>query len=405
MPKPIFRPTGGYDHPAVAACKAAFSSRLHMPEASPLFAALGAVCANYFTGNPVWLMLVGSPSTGKTVIVKACSALPNCRIASDSHNASAFLTSSAKRGKGGLLSPSRIEHGGETGGIGDFGIILYPEFSSILDLPPDARAFVTSVHRQIYDGAWSREYGSDGGITLSWSGKAGALGAVTAAIDQHAMSSALGERWLYYRLPDPDHLSQARVATESHSEDPADRNAALSAAVLDIFHVSGIEKGMTPRPLILSERTKMGSIVRSACLLRGSVTRDRFHRDVIALPQTEGSGRIVSALTSIYLALERLGLRNHWCWKIVRHIAADCCPALRLQIVRHCRTLEKCGKPITSAGVHAMLPISQSVITRGLEEIKLLGVLTHDGANEDEPARWRLDQGINKLLQEMEDDL
>src|SRR6266700_4037388 len=401
MPKPAAKLSG--DSPAIDQCVRVFRSHLHLPDCSAVFAALGAVCANYLTGDPVWLMLVGAPSTGKTVIVKACSRLPDCREASDSHNSSAFLTWDSQRGLGGLLSPPRVEHGEQTGGIGDFGIIVYPEFSSVLSLPPDARIYINSVHRKIYDGQWKREFGSGGGRTLTWEGKAGALGAVTPAIDRHSMSSELGERWLYFRFPEPDLISQANSALNQHSEGPADRNNALTASILDTFTASKIERGLVQRKLNESERTRMARVVAAACTLRGSVARDHHHRDIIDLPQREGAGRILSALTSIYLALELLGLRNAWCWKIVRKIALDCAPGLRTQFVRCAMKLQMAGIEITSRNVYPMLPLSSGVLSRVLEDVRLLGILTHDGGG-DENGGGGMNAGIWKVMRELEED-
>lgn len=398
MPKYQPKPSG--DSPAVDTCVRTFKSHLHMPDASPVFAALGAVAANYLTGNPVWLMLVGSPSTGKTVVVRACSHLPNCRTAAESHNSAAFLTFDAKRGTGGLLSPPRVEEGEQTGGIGDFGVLMYPEFTSVLSLPPDARTFVMGVHRQIYDGEWARDFGVGGGRVLTWRGKCGALGAVTPAIDRHTLNAELGERWIYFRFPEPDLHAQAGAVLRMHAEDPADRNAALAAAVLDVFHASGIEHGTVPRTLEPRERIIMTSIVVAACMLTGSISRDHHFRDIIDLPQRPGAGRMLSALTSIYLALELLGLRNAWCWKIVRKIALDCTPGLRMQFVRCALHLQTVKVPITAKGVYPMLALSPGVLGRVLEDVKLLGVLTHNG---DE--QWVVHQTIEKVIKDWENDL
>lgn len=405
MPKP-HKISG--DSPAAEACYQIFQSQLHLPDASPIFAAMGAITANYLQGNPVWLMLVGPPSTGKTVIIKACSTLPDCHPAPSAQNASAFLTFDAKRGHGGLLSQPRIENGENTGGMGNFGIIVYPEFSSVLNLPPDSRAFVSAIHREIFDGKWKRDFGSNGGRVLEWEGKAGALAGVTAAIDRHAMAAELGERWLYYRFPAPDHMSQSRVAGEVHAEDPVDRSAILSAAVLDLFRVSGIKPKQPARLLEHAEHRRMAYIVRAGCYLRGTVARDSHSREIVDLPQTEGSGRIFSSLASIYLALELLGLRNKWCWKICRKIAFDSAPALRAEIVKRCLDLQRAKPPhpITPANLsHLLHGLSDGVIRRTIEDLKMLRILVKDGKEPDEKMAWKLDEGVEKLLLDMEEDL
>ena len=56
----------------------------------------------------------------------------------------------------------------------------------------ETRAEVLAALREIYDGAWTRHVGTDGGRTLAWKGKVGLLFAATGVIDSHYASSA---RW------------------------------------------------------------------------------------------------------------------------------------------------------------------------------------------------------------------
>ena len=81
----------------------------------------------------------------------------------------------------GLLSgtPKKQRDKGAQGGllrqIGDFGFIVLKDFGSILSMHTETRAEVLAALREIYDGAWTRHVGSDGGRTLAWQGKVGLL--------------------------------------------------------------------------------------------------------------------------------------------------------------------------------------------------------------------------------------
>jgi hypothetical protein len=145
---------------------------------TPILATLGTVAANMLAGDPVWLGLVGPSSCGKTEILDALSELPCvARVGT--------LTLP------GLLSgvPRQQQTPGATGGllrqIGNPGIIVCKEFSSILGMRPDTRTELFNALREIYDGHWIRRIGSDGGKVLTWSGKVGFLFGSTEAIDTH----------------------------------------------------------------------------------------------------------------------------------------------------------------------------------------------------------------------------
>src|SRR5262245_33422764 len=54
-----------------------FEKWLHMPDRLPLLAVLGTVAANRMDGDPVWLLLVGPPASGKTEILESTRDLPD----------------------------------------------------------------------------------------------------------------------------------------------------------------------------------------------------------------------------------------------------------------------------------------------------------------------------------------
>ena len=68
--------------PNVTPCKidhtlAVFQRWLLLKDYTPVLAVLGAIAANYLEGDPVWLGLIGPPSSAKTEILNALSKLPH----------------------------------------------------------------------------------------------------------------------------------------------------------------------------------------------------------------------------------------------------------------------------------------------------------------------------------------
>lgn len=373
---------------------------MHMPDTSPVFAALGAIAANYLSGPPVWLMLVSPPSSGKTQVINACFDLPYCREAGQCKNSAAFLTYDKERGLGGLLSDSRKDStGAEVGGIGDFGILLYTEFSVILSLPPDQRDEVIGIHRQIFDGRCSRQFGGGGGRALEWKGKCGAIGAVTGAIDNNPLSGDLGERWIYYRFPPSDLNAQAYSVLNANELDHSERNDLFRNVVMGVFEEANIQRGEPRRNFVEKEAIELRLLSSVACRLRGVVRRDRYTKEITDSPQIEGAGRLTNELAGLFLGMERLGMSQKWCWKIVRKVATDCAPALRLEILRQIRHLEFVGEEITSGAITNALKVSRRTGERHLEDLEKLDVVRRvDGL-------WEMDGEVRKVLRRQEDDL
>src|SRR5437870_3226215 len=55
----------------------AFSRWLYLPDTDPLLAVLATVAANKLEGDPVWLLLVGPPGSGKSELLTPLAHLPD----------------------------------------------------------------------------------------------------------------------------------------------------------------------------------------------------------------------------------------------------------------------------------------------------------------------------------------
>jgi phage/plasmid primase-like uncharacterized protein len=141
-----------------------FRKWLYLPDPGVIYVPLAAVAANLMEGDPVWVMIVGPSSGRKTEIIIGIVRLPYVRLG-------ATLTEAA------LLSgtPKKQMAAGSKGGLlrefGKFGILALKDFTSVLAMHRDKRAELLAALREIFDGSWTRNVGTEGGRTLTWSGK------------------------------------------------------------------------------------------------------------------------------------------------------------------------------------------------------------------------------------------
>jgi hypothetical protein len=116
---------GAIVNPALTDALKVFGHWLYLADAAPVLVTAAAVVANLAEGDPVWLLLVGPPSGGKTEILSSLIRLP-------------YIVPAATLTEAALLSgtPKREKTAGATGGllrrVGDFGILLAKDFTSVL---------------------------------------------------------------------------------------------------------------------------------------------------------------------------------------------------------------------------------------------------------------------------------
>jgi hypothetical protein len=144
--------------------------------------ALATVVANRLDGDPLWLFLVAPPSSGKTETLMSLVDTEDVYPLNNLTPAT-FISGYEQKGEDASLLP-KVD--GKT--------IVMKDFTSILTMHRDARAEILSQLREIYDGAYSKDFGN--GKHVEWRGKVGLLAGVTPVIDrEYAFNAALGERF------------------------------------------------------------------------------------------------------------------------------------------------------------------------------------------------------------------
>src|SRR5262249_24179692 len=147
----------------------------------------------------------------------------------------------------------------------------------VLSMNRDARASTLAALREIYDGAWTRHVGTDGGKTLSWTGKVGLIAGVTPTIDRHhGVMGAMGERLVLFRLPAAGDFEQTEKAlAHAGREQHMRRELAESVAAL---LGNGVDR--EPRILAGAEQTRLIQLALLVVKCRSSVERDGYTREV-----------------------------------------------------------------------------------------------------------------------------
>lgn len=354
-----------------------FDRWLVLRDRVPIYAVLGTIAANLLPGDPVWLGLVAPPSSAKTEILNSIALLPYVYQA-------ATLTPAA------LLSgiPKKQHHKTAVGGllrqIGEFGIISLKDFGSVLSMRPDAKAEVLAALRELYDGAWTRHLGTEGGRTLSWKGKVGLVFGCTGVIDSHySVIGAMGDRFLLSRVAPC--AGQFRRALEHSGAATGKMRKELAAAVAHLFAAERPE----PRPLAEEEFQRLDGVVALAVRLRGAIERDRQSREVEVIFGAEGTARLGLTLERLLAGLDVLGVERKLALDVVEAVAFDSVPPLRLGAFRYLQQLAPAQ--VETPIVAKALGLPTGTVRRALEDLAAYGLVERMVQGPGKPDLWTLD--------------
>ncbi len=355
-----------------------FSKWLHMDDPAPVLAVAATVVANLADGDPVWLLIVGPPSGGKTEVLSSCAGLGYI-IPAATVTEAALLSGTSRRERtadatGGLLRQ-----------IGDFGILLAKDFTSVLSQNKDTAKAAMAALREIYDGSWDRPVGTDGGRVLKWSGKCGFIGGVTPSYDRYSgVVNQLGDRFMLLRMPDVKAQEQALSALD-HEDHEKQMRAELAVAMTDL--IAAAEPSKVHAPLSHDDRNRLVKLARFAARSRTAVERDGYTGDLLVMPQAEGPARLVKAMRRLYGALGAIGCDDDTRWTVLGRVARDCAPAIRMPLMK---ALLEAGKAKRTSEIAETAAMVTKTAHRQLDDLAMLSIAkrTKQSDSGNSPDLW-----------------
>jgi hypothetical protein len=361
----------------------AFQHWLYLPDPIPLYATFAVIAANRRQGDPVWMQIIAPSSRGKTEIIGSVRGLPNVHPAATITEA-ALLSGTPKRekaqdSKGGLLRQ-----------IGDFGIIVLKDFGSVLSMGRDARASVLAALREVFDGSWTRQVGTDGGRTLHWEGKVGMLAGCTPAIDSHhGVMAALGERFIFCRLAEKaddreDHDDQLARRALKHIGQEKIMRRELAEAVSGLF--AGVQIDAAVPDMTSDEIDRLVALTTLVVRCRSTVERDPYNKEIESIPGAESPGRLARVAASLLGGLHVIGIDRPTAWKCIERVLLDSMPAIRLSVLD---AVLKAGGTVQTKSLATSVSLPTTTARRQLEALAAYDVIDRDGST-GKPDEWTI---------------
>ncbi len=354
-----------------------------------LDAVLAAAAVERLDGDPLWLLVISGSGNAKTETVQALDGI------------GATVTSTISS-QGALLSgTSRNEQtSAATGGLlrkfGDRGVLVIKDVTSILSMNSDGRAEVLGALREVYDGRWERNLGTDGGKSLEWTGRLAVVGAVTTAWDRaHSVIASMGDRFVLVRVDS----STGRLAAWRQAIANTGSEVTMRAELADA--VAGVMAGMDPSGVEVTEQERDALLAAAdlVTLARTAVEFD-YRRNVIGAHAPEMPTRFAKQLAQVVRGSVALGMPRRRALRLAIRCARDSMPPMRLAIVDDLAQ----NSDSTPTEVRKRINKPRSTVDSELQALHMLGVATVDEqeVGDEGKVRWHYSLADNVAPQALD---
>jgi hypothetical protein len=345
----------------------AYRRLVRTKDVDPLYATLATAAGLPHKQEKAWLRIIGAASSGKTELVR-CLVRVEDSISRSTVTEAGLLSASGKKDRtdeatGGLLKE-----------IGERGILVVKDFTSILTMNRETIAQVMAAFREMFDGEWTRAVGTDGGRSLGWTGRLVVVVAVTPAIDHHHTTNMLmGERFMSVRVRGSQRKEGTRAALDRNTEAESLRSA-FHGAVAELMQ-------RTLAPEELSDETKdwLVGVADFVSTCRSTVYRDGRSREIEDVHDPEYPARAALELAAIYTGCLSIGARHDRAKRVTARVARDSMPPTRWRVLE---ALFNQSAPIRTSELARKLSLPTTSARRALEDVLVRGIVVRTKASD-----------------------
>jgi hypothetical protein len=326
---------------------------------------------------PVWTMCIAPSGSLKTAILQSLDGLPTVHFI-DEVTPNTFVSGripereEEEKGRRKRRDKEKREPASLLHRIGQDGFLIAADFSTILSMDERSRARILAQLRRIYDGHFSREFGTEENLDeRSWKGRLTFITGATPDIDHHySVFRSLGERFTQVRWPRAGGVEAGLKAMRQRKNAASDLKSSMHDLLLPI-----LRQRSTPSPVFPPDyEARVAHLGEFIALARAHVPRSRSDHEPVASPNPEGNTRLPQEFAQIGRGAAVLAGRievNEEDFALVSRVAFDCIPADRNVVIRALR--------------QGLSPYSTSqpsgLVSRTLEDLETLGIAERTGGN------------------------
>jgi hypothetical protein len=357
---------------------------------------VGTYIANRFLADPLWMIIIGPPSSAKTEILRGFEGHKFSKFIS---NLTPSTMASGIIPKKGRPDPSLLPQLNDK-------LVVLKDFTTVLSMRCEQQAEILAQLRETYDGQYSKIFGN--GKEVNWRGRFGLLAACTPVYDKHySVIGSMGERFLIYRT-DPVNGGMAG----GHAQKLVGQEETMRREIREALHkfidqfenLDGVRMGKDVEVNL--------KIINLACFVaigRCAVDRDRYSQALQYSPMPEGTPRLVKQFMSIGTGIALAHGRDvidGEIYNVLKKIGRDLLSTQRLRVLDYLwreGVLESDGVWDDTPGIADAVNLPGSTVKRTLEDLMVVGALKRQRGEPGElggqrPYKWQIADDMSDYI-------
>ena len=356
---------------------------MHLEDSDVIKVLTATKVGHKLSGDPVWLMLIGPSSDGKSELLRAFTE-PLIDLTIDDLTENTFVS-----GWKGSAVDQETPHFAEE--IRDKIWFIY-DFSILLTKRAESRSNILSQMRMIYDGKLTKKFGNKITVNVNTYPNTLIVGS-TPAIDSTILEDQLlGTRFMTFRMnnskTDQQRLSIMEIIDRNEKDMGAMRDA-LNSLILQFF--SNID--YTPYDTNEQENHNLATFANFTTILRTSVQLDKS-KEPMNVADPEGPGRLYKQLKKLYRSLRMIGCDETDATRIIRKLCMHNITPVRCKILRYLnQTWSNRPDGYTTSEIAGACLMGKGSTKGNLHALTSLGLVEYEEIYDDQQRRmldnWR----------------
>lgn len=352
------------------------------PEEDAVRVVLATAIAFRLNTDPLWLFLIAPPSSLKTEIINGL------RTTRDMYSLSSLTSQTLASGLKEKGKKGKTENHSLLTKIGSK-VLLFKDFGTILSGRWDEMNAILGQLREIYDGEFTKEYGT--GIKIDWKGKMGFVAGATQILDKHSTVNAiLGERFVQYRMKGVDEIKASLQSMKNTGKETQirERVQELFKEFLDSIDVPDPAEIAVPGEYLEG----LANLASFAVKARSGTIRDSYKKELEYIPDPEAPTRLAKQLVILGKCLtlinrrKKMGIEEY---AICVKVAFDSIPKQRLTTINALFD-EDALEGISTTGLSEKINYSTPSTKIFLEDLNAFGLVDVEKGGSGTAHKWQV---------------